>query len=274
MTETMAISARHLRRVFPQPTSLRGSAPDIVAVDDVSFSVPRGSCLAIVGESGSGKTTVARMMVGLDAPTSGSVHVGGLPRPRRMRSGARRVWARKIQMVFQDAYSSLDPRQTVEASISEILKLHFDQTRDERQRKARELLDRVQLDPRVGRALPRHLSGGQRQRAAIARALAAEPEVLILDESVAALDVSIQAQVLNVIADLRQQSAISYVFVTHDLAVAKFIADDVLVMQKGRVVEQGAAHKVLSSPQHDYTRRLINSVPRPGWKPMRASAIR
>ncbi|KAA0084558.1 ABC transporter ATP-binding protein [Mycolicibacterium sp. P9-64] len=274
MSETLAIKAEHLRRVYARPRSLGGdSGSDVVAVDDLSFNLSKGSCLAIVGESGSGKTTAARMLIGLEVPTSGSVEVGGARRPKRMNNAARRAWARKIQMVFQDAYSSLDPRQSIGSSIEEILRLHFDLDRQERSDRATELLERVQLDARVARSLPKHLSGGQRQRVAIARALAAEPDVLILDESVAALDVSIQAQVLNVIADLRRDSAISYVFITHDLAVARFVADDIIVMQKGLVVERGEAQRVLGDPQQDYTKRLISSVPRPGWKPVRVGAV-
>lgn len=274
MPSDLAVRAQNLRRVYAQPRSLRRAGEsEVVAVDDLSFDLPKGSCLAIVGESGSGKTTAARMMIGLETPTSGVVEVGGLRRPKRMNSAARRTWAGQIQMVFQDAYSSLDPRQTIGSSIAEILSLHFDLKAAERVARTTEILERVQLDARVARSLPRHLSGGQRQRVAIARALAAEPDVLILDESVAALDVSIQAQVLNVIADLRRDSEISYIFITHDLAVAKFVADEIIVMERGRVIERGSCESVLMNPQEDYTKRLIDSVPRPGWKPVRASTV-
>lgn len=275
MPDSLAIKAEQLRRVYAHPRSRRGTDKgQVVAVDDLSFDLPKGSCLAIVGESGSGKTTAARMLVGLETPTSGTVEVSGVRRTGRMSSSGRRAWARRIQMVFQDAYSSLDPRQTIGSCINEILKLHFDLTPAERTTRTTELLERVQLDGRVARSLPKHLSGGQRQRAAIARALAAEPEVLVLDESVAALDVSIQAQVLNLIADLRAEADISYIFITHDLAVARFVADEVIVMERGRVVERGPADAVLSDPHESYTRRLIDSVPRPGWKPIRAGVAR
>ena len=266
-----AIRAQSLRKVFGSH-GLRGGGDEVVAVDDLSFDLERGSSLAIVGESGSGKTTAARMLVGLERPTGGIVEVGGMRRSTRATGVDRRKWARRIQMVFQDAYSSLDPRQSIGSCIEEVLALHFDLSGPERRRRAFELLEQVQLDARAARSLPRHLSGGQRQRVAIARALAAQPDVVVLDEAVAALDVSIQAQVLNLIADLREETRVTYIFITHDLAVANFVAEDVLVMRRGRVVERGDIGTVLSNPQDDYTRALLASVPGPGWKPSRSLA--
>jgi ABC-type glutathione transport system ATPase component len=174
-----------------------------------------------------------------------------------------------VQIVFQDPYTSLDPRQDAEAAIDEVLRLHHGWPADRRRARIAELTDLVGLDARQSRSLPRSLSGGQRQRVAIARALAAQPAVLILDESVAALDVSIQAQVLNLLADIRDQTEVSYVLISHDLAVVRQLADEVLVLRRGTVVERGPTARVLDDPQHPYTQRLRASVPRPGWKPAR-----
>jgi oligopeptide transport system ATP-binding protein len=241
------------------------------AVDDVSFRVEAGRSLAIVGESGSGKTTVARMIVGLERPTSGRITALGRDRSQPARSGAeRRRRGREVQIVFQDPYSSLDPRQTVEASLTEVLRLHHgDAAVADRSARVHELGELVGMDERQLRALPRRLSGGQRQRVAIARALAAEPQVMILDESVAALDVSIQAQVLNLLADIRAQTQVSYILISHDLAVVRQLTQDCVVMHRGRIVERGPTAQVLDHPEQAYTRLLRASVPGPGWKPAR-----
>ena len=236
------------------------------AVDDVSFTLERGASLGIVGESGSGKTTTARILVGLERATAGEVRLDGQvigASPRRQRVAQ----ARRIQMIFQDPYQSFDPRLTVEESIAEPLRLHFRLSAEDRRRRVAELCDQVGLSERNARALPRHLSGGQRQRAAIARALGIRPEVLVLDEAVAALDVSIQAQVLTLLDDIRRDTGISYVFVSHDLAVVRAITDSAIVMRSGRVVERGATEELLRAPQHPYTRLLLDSVPEPGWDP-------
>jgi len=252
---------------------LRKEFGSLVAVDDVTFAVEGGRSLAIVGESGSGKTTIARMIVGLERPTSGTINACGADRSRPARSGRdRRRQGGEVQIVFQDPYTSLDPRQTAEDAIDEALRLHHEWPADRRRSRMAELLDLVGLDSRQARSLPRALSGGQRQRVAIARALAAEPRVLILDESVAALDVSIQAQVLNLLADIRDETAVSYILISHDLAVVRQLTDNAIVMYRGRVVEHGPTGQVLDEPQDPYTRRLRASVPRPGWKPIRAEA--
>ena len=243
---------------------------DFTAVDDVSFAIDRGQSLAVVGESGSGKTTVARMIVGLERATAGRIAVDGNDRSEPARKvRLRRKRGREVQIVFQDPYSSLDPRQSAASAIEEVLALHHSGSGADRRRRVVELADVVGLDDRQMHALPRALSGGQRQRVAIARALAAEPGVMILDESVAALDVSIQAQVLNLLADIRDATGISYVLISHDLAVVRQLTDRIVVMRRGHIVEQGVTSEVLDNPQQRYTQLLRASVPGPGWKPTR-----
>jgi oligopeptide transport system ATP-binding protein len=257
---------------MPEPVlevvGLRKVYGPLVAVDDVGFTVPEGGSLAIVGESGSGKTTVAKMIVGLERPTGGTIRACGQDRSTPARSTRdRRRRGREVQIVFQDPYTSLDPRQTMEEAIDEVLRMHQGWPPKRRLERVRELSDLVGLDSRQTRALPRSLSGGQRQRVAIARALAAEPRVLILDESVAALDVSIQAQVLNLLADIRDETAISFVVISHDLAVVRQLTEQIVVMWRGKLIERGDTADVLDHPQADYTKLLRASVPRPGWKP-------
>jgi peptide/nickel transport system ATP-binding protein len=226
-------------------TRMAGERHVTRAVDDVSFTVPHGGSLGVVGESGSGKTTVARMLVGLETPTAGRIAMGGT-----------------AQMVFQDPYTSLDPRQPVRKALDEVQRVHFERTRAQRDARTAELLDAVGLGEREAGALPRGLSGGQRQRVAIARALAAEPELLVLDEAVSALDVSIQSQILNLLVDLRAQLGLAYVFISHDLAVIRHVAADVLVLYRGRVLERGRVDDVLTAPANPYTRRLLAASPR------------
>lgn len=253
-----------------QAAGLRKEFGELVAVDDVSFDLPPGQSLAIVGESGSGKTTIARMIVGLERPTKGTITACGHDRSRPARSTRdRRRRGREVQIVFQDPYTSLDPRQSAESTVDEVLRLHHGWPADRRRARTAELIDLVGLDTRQSRALPRSLSGGQRQRVAIARALAAQPDILILDESVAALDVSIQAQILNLLADIRDQTHVSYILISHDLAVVRQLTDEAIVLHRGKVVERGPTAQVLDDPQHPYTQRLRASVPRPGWKPRR-----
>jgi ABC-type glutathione transport system ATPase component len=244
----------------------------MVAVDDVSFEIAPGGSLAIVGESGSGKTTIAKMIVGLLAPTAGMITACGRDRSRPASGAAeRRRRGAEVQIVFQDPYNSLDPHQSGASAIEEVLALHRGGSAAERAARVAELGELVGLDPRQLGALPRALSGGQRQRVAIARALAAEPRLLILDESVAALDVSIQAQVLNLLADVREQTGVSYLLISHDLAVVRQITDDVIVLHRGFVVERGRTREVLDRPQATYTQLLRASVPAPGWRPRRRS---
>jgi len=241
-----------------------------VAVDGVAFDVNEGGSLAIVGESGSGKTTIARMLVGLERPTSGTITFAGQDRTQPARSNKdRKSRSHEMQLVFQDPYTSLDPRQSVEACIDEALRLYMGGSAESRRPRLDQLAGMVGLDARQLRALPRALSGGQRQRVAIARVLAAEPKLIILDEAVAALDVSIQAQVLNLLADIHDTTGVSYILISHDLAVVRQLCEQVIVMRHGVVVERGVTAEVLDSPQHEYTRLLRDSVPGPGWKPRR-----
>jgi ABC-type oligopeptide transport system ATPase subunit len=266
------VVARRLRKVFPGTRK----ADPVVAVDDVSFELHRNECLAIVGESGSGKTTVARMLVGLETLTEGELSVHGESRAKGVKHLAdRRRWAREVQYVFQDPYSSLNGRQRVGDIVATSVGLHAGgaATRREVRDRALGILDSVGLDDRFATKFPHQLSGGQRQRVAIARALAADPAVIVLDEAVAALDVSIQAQILNLLADIRAQREVSYLFISHDLAVVNQISERMIVMEQGRVVDQGVTAQLLANPVHPYTRSLRAAVPRPGWKPVRRERL-
>lgn len=238
------------------------------AVRDVSFQVARGGALAVVGESGSGKTTVARCLVGLETPTEGEIRICGRSRTGvRPSRRERRLLASQIQLVFQDPRLSLDPRQRIGSSLREALGARgVTPGRTD----VLALLDRVGLSAAVADAFPSTLSGGQRQRVAIARALAFSPEVVVFDESVAALDVSVQAQILNLIADLRESEGLTIIVISHDLAVVRQITEDVVVMRRGEIVERGTTASVLDGPQAAYTRLLIDSVPGPGWNPATA----
>lgn len=258
------LEVKELRKVFRARNGLLGPAKEFVAVDSVSFRVEAGRNFGIIGESGSGKTTIARMLVGLERPTSGEVLIQGQPYSHHGSSSARLAHARKIQMVFQDPYSSLDPRQAVLPGMIELLGLYGTRgsaAADE----ALEILSHVGIDGRLARTTPDRLSGGQRQRVAIARALAAKPQIVLLDEAVAALDVSIQAQILNMLADIREKTGVLFILISHDLAVVRQLTDDCIVMRHGRIVEAGTTEAVLSDPRHDYTRALRAAVPHPDF---------
>lgn len=233
------------------------------AVDDVSFSVRRGTTHAIVGESGSGKTTTLRDIVGFQVPTSGRILVGGTDFTT-LRGEALRQQRRCIQLVYQNPYGSLDPRQTAFKAIEEPL-LNFQPIEPgARAKRVHAMLERVGLSPAVAGRLPRALSGGQRQRIAIARALILNPDVLILDEAVSALDVTVQAQILKLLNELQQTLGLTYLFVSHDLAVVRQIAHTVSVMRRGEQVESGSVEDIFTNPQTDYTRELINAIPGQG----------
>jgi peptide/nickel transport system ATP-binding protein len=262
------LAVHALRKVFRVPRADAPGHEELVAVDDVDFALEAGGALAVVGESGSGKSTCARLIVGLEQPTAGEIRVDGERWPAgRISTRERRRRGSIVQMVFQDPYASLDPRQRARDAIGDAVRLHA--PGEDRGARVEELLEQVGLDARQGSALPRALSGGQRQRVAIARALAARPRVLLLDEAVAALDVSIQAQVLNLLADIREQTGIAFLFISHDLAVVRQVCDAAVVLHQGRVVEAGAVQQILRAPREAYTRRLIDSIPREGWTPRR-----
>lgn len=253
----------------------RTGGTEVVAIDDLSFTLRPGGALGIVGESGSGKTTTARMLIGLERPDAGRILVQGRPLADSVRGKtARLARAKAVQIVFQDPYLSLDARMGIGATIDGVLRLHGSRDPAARAARVRELLAQVGLGDREAAALPRHLSGGQRQRAAIARALAVEPAVLVLDEAVSALDVSVQAQVLNLLADIRRDTGIGLVFVSHDLAVVRYVCDEALVMYRGRTLEHRPVAELLAEPRDPYTRLLLASLPRPGWDPDSISSRR
>ena len=226
------------------------------AVDDVSLKVNRGEVLAVVGESGCGKTTLAKMLLGLLEPTAGEIFLEGIPISQ---VGIKKV-ARKVQPVFQDPYSSLNPRKTIEAIISLPLRVHNIGTKESRIARVEELMHMVGLPSRLIHSYPNQLSGGQRQRVAIARALIMEPGIVVCDEPTSALDVSVQAHILNLLQDLQGQLSLTYVFISHDLAVVQHLADWVAVMYLGRLIELGPAFDVFQNPHHPYTQALLESV--------------
>lgn len=231
-----------------------------LAVDGVSFSIPRGKTLALVGESGSGKSTVAKMLLQLEKPTDGEILIDGEATSAMSRADVFRL-RRRMQPVFQDPYGSLDPLRSIGSLISEPLHVHGIGTRDEQHRRSLELLDQVSLPRELAERYPNELSGGQRQRVAIARALALKPDIVVLDEAVSALDVLVQDQILHLLSDLQNELGLTYLFITHDLAVVRVAADLVCVMEKGRIVEQGTVDSIFTDPQEEYTRRLLDAIP-------------
>ncbi len=260
--EPVVLETSDLGKVYRERSFL-GKAREVAAAKDVTLTLRKGRTLGIVGESGSGKSTVARCIVRLIDPTSGGVRLAG----REISELSRRLLQphrKKIQIIFQDPYRSLNPRITVGESIAEG-PINYGMPRTEALAKARDLLELVDLPPDAISRYPHQFSGGQRQRIAIARALALDPDVLVADEAVSALDVSVQAQVLELLDEIQQRLGIALLFITHDLRVAAQICDDVVVMQHGRVVEQGPAAQVLTHPQQAYTKALLDAAPGRGW---------
>lgn len=264
MTSDLILEARALRKYFPTGASKMLQRPtDVVqAVDDVSFGLRRGSTLAVVGESGCGKSTLGRLLARLIEPTSGTVILDGVDvtaaKPKQLLA-----LRREIQVVFQDPYACLNPRHSIGQSIGTPIRIQGTLDRSGEKARVRELMALVGLNPEHYNRFPHEFSGGQRQRAGIARALALQPKVIVADEPVSALDVSIQSQILNLMESLQQDFGLSYVFIAHDLAVVRHIADEVAVMYLGKIVETGDTNTVYGSPRHPYTRALLSAVPEP-----------
>jgi peptide/nickel transport system ATP-binding protein len=261
-TEPVVLETTSLGKIYRERSFL-GKTREVAAADDVTLTLRKGRTLGIVGESGSGKSTVARCIVRLIDPTSGGIRLVGREISNLSR-GPLQPHRKRIQIVFQDPYRSLNPRVTIGESIAEG-PINYGTPRAQALAKARELLELVDLPTDAISRYPHQFSGGQRQRIAIARALALDPEVLVADEAVSALDVSVQAQVLELFAEIQKRLGIALLFITHDLRVAAQICDDVAVMQHGRIVEQGPAAQVLTHPQQAYTRTLLDAAPGRGW---------
>ncbi len=260
MSEQSVLNATDLARYYTINTGAFSATLTLKALDGASFQLERGKTLAVVGESGCGKSTLARLVTMIEEPTSGSMIIGEhdiASATANIRSQLRP----KVQIVFQDPYGSLNPRQRVGAALEEPLLVNTNLSRAERRDKAMSMMLSVGLRPEHYDRYPHMFSGGQRQRIAIARALMLEPEILVLDEPVSALDLSIQAQVLNLLTELQQRLNLAYLFISHDLSVVRHIADEVMVMYLGRPVEHGSAEKVFSNPEHPYTKALLSATP-------------
>ena len=257
---TTLVTARELKQYYKIPHGAFHSASTLKAVDGASFTLARGKTLAVVGESGCGKSTLARMITMIELPSSGTLKLAGHEvvgaKPEVLRE-----LRPKVQMVFQNPYGSLNPRQKIGTILEEPLLVNTKLSKSEREEKARAMMKSVGLRPEHYDRYPHMFSGGQRQRIAIARALVLEPEVLVLDEPVSALDISIQAQVLNLLAELQAKHNLAYLFISHDLSVVRHIADDIMVMYLGHVVEQGPASDVFANPRHPYTQALLSATP-------------
>ncbi len=256
------LEVKNLKVYYPMRRDLFSSGPNVVkAVDDVSFDIKAGETLGLVGESGCGKTTLGRAIVKLVEPTAGSVWLDG-KNIAALRGGRLREARRVFQMIFQDPFNSFDPRMTVSDIIGEALDIHhLTSGREERRSRIVALLKSVGLDAGAAQRYPHEFSGGQRQRIGIARALAVEPQLIVCDEPVSALDVSVQAQIINLLQDLQRERGVAYLFVAHDLAVVEHISHRIMVMYLGKIVELGPANAVTASPRHPYTQALISAVP-------------
>lgn len=248
---------------FKKRTGLFGTGPQSVvkAVDGVSFQLEQGEILGLVGESGCGKSTLSRAIMQLQPLTSGSIKLQG---EDLTTISAAEVRKRRLdfQMIFQDPYASLNPRLTIFSTLSEAVQQRAKLPKDELKKKIAELMETVGLNPNYGQKYPHEFSGGQRQRIAIARALATDPKLVIADEPVSALDVSIQSQILNLLLELRKSLNLTMIFITHDLSVAEFLSDNIMVMQKGKIVEYGTSEEIFNHPKSDYTKTLLSAVPK------------
>ena len=264
------VQVRNLHKSFPIKKGIlfERTVDQVDAVVDVSFDITKGETLGLVGESGSGKSTTGYCILQIVRPTSGSVVFDGHELTELSGGDLRRL-RRRMQLVFQDPFASLDPRMTVGDIVGEPLVVHKVGTRKERRARVRELLDVVGFDPGYTNRYPHEFSGGQRQRIGIARALALSPDFIVCDEPVSALDVSIQAQILNLLKDLQQEFGLTYLFIAHDLAVVRAMSDRIAVMNQGRIVELGDAEEVYASPREEYTQALLQAVPIPDPRKMR-----
>lgn len=257
----IVLEARDIKRDYHVGGGLFGKPKVVHAVKGVSFKVEKGKTLAIVGESGCGKSTLARILTMIDPQTSGELTIGGTD-VNIARDGLTPEMRQKVQIVFQNPYGSLNPRQKIGDVLAEPLLLNTNMSAEERRAKSMQMLLKVGLGREHFNRYPHMFSGGQRQRIAIARALMLNPKLLILDEPVSALDLSVQAQVLNLLSDLQEEFGLTYVFISHDLSVVRYIADEVMVMYFGEVVEYGSRDDVFTNPQHDYTKKLFAATPR------------
>lgn len=262
LAPTPLLSVRDLKVHFPiKGGVLQRTVDHVRAVDGVSFDVPRGKTVGLVGESGSGKTTTGRAIARLVPITAGTITYEGQDLSHLSRKDFF-VYRKKIQVIFQDPFGSLNPRMTIYSIIAEPLDIHFkDWSKAQKVARVADLLEKVGLSADFMQRYPHQFSGGQRQRIGIARALAVEPEFIICDEPVSALDVSVQAQIVNLLQDLQEELGLTYLFVAHDLAVVEHISDEVLVMTEGKIVEQASAEEIYNNPQHPYTRKLLDAVP-------------
>jgi oligopeptide transport system ATP-binding protein len=256
------LEVKNLKVHFPVKRGMFQAAHEFVrAVDEVSFGIAPGETLGLVGESGCGKTTLGRAIVRLVEPTAGTVSLEGAD-ITQLEGAALRAQRRKLQMIFQDPYGSLNPRMTVQDIVGEALDIHgLAENKSARQKRIAELLKAVGLDATYAQRYPHEFSGGQRQRIGIARALAVDPKLIVCDEPVSALDVSVQAQIINLLQDLQQQHGIAYLFIAHDLAVVEHISRRVMVMYLGKIVELAEARAIIRAPKHPYTQALISAVP-------------
>lgn len=260
MKQTL-ISARNLHKYYPVKAGLLQTRKSLQALSGANFDLQAGQTLAIVGESGCGKSTLARLLTLIEKPTVGQLIIDGIDIEAAHSVEQKKQLRQTVQMVFQDPFGSLNPRHTIGAILQEPLRINTDLNASQRQQQVLQMMARVGLREEHYQRYPHMFSGGQRQRIAIARALILKPKVVVLDEPVSALDVSIQAQVLNLLIELQQELGLAYVFISHDLSVVRHIADQVLVMYLGRPVEQGACERVFAQPQHPYTQALLSATP-------------